>query len=780
MANEILYLNNLKIELPENSIALTSQVNNLAELKDRQSNFSNEIEIPDTPANIVALQMLGIVGNGSRIPYINVSVKYIINGIETITDGKGILKAIEGEKYKLIIYDGNISIIDTLGNSKLSDLDFSSYNHDLTESIFFNSFNNSDGYIYALGRFYENADKEIIDLNLQSPAFYIHTLMKMIFEQKGFDISGDLLNNLDYLNRITSMDKGYIRSLNSTPSLVFTDNSNLNIFRDYGSIVTTDLFLLHTYTAVSVGTIIMNISGDLDITEGENYKLLIKKNGVSIDQFVLGNSNTTFNYSTSSQVSIGDILTVNIEATSTPLAGNASKQRIIFDVTNTLTDFLFEDSSNNINFNDLIGDTKQVDFVKDVMQHFAVIFRKIKNENEYEFKLMNNLLNEKSNAEDWSDKFKGEITENYSSNYAQTNILKYKYDENTEEDENETFADGEFLINDVNLPVEKILFTSLFKASEKTTFSSFFFNYYILKHWLLNNEDEIEPVSDGLRMFKIDFVNHDFDYRFDPSINGSINFSGTTPILTFLNADYSKEIELYYQGVSTMLNDYKFKILLIDLNVLDNYNLDFFRLKYIKQLGEYFYLNKVINFQKNVLTKVEVIRIESFTTIEAPEVSFIANLNGSSVMTAILTKSSSLDFVANLTGGSVMTAILTLVKAVPNLQQVTDAGFTTNNIIESREDSDTFINLNPNGTLQASNNSAFKTILQFITATAERIISFKNESGVVAFISDISDFISNSTDSYGASTKVSNMITLSQAEYDLIGSPDSGTMYIIV
>ena len=39
------------------------------------------------------------------------------------------------------------------------------------------------------------------------------------------------------------------------------------------------------------------------------------------------------------------------------------------------------------------------------------------------------------------------------------------------------------------------------------------------------------------------------------------------------------------------------------------YLLDLFKLKYIEQLGSFFYINKVLSYRPNKVTKVEIIRI---------------------------------------------------------------------------------------------------------------------------------------------------------------------------
>ena len=114
---EELYINNIQIELKSSTVARTLQINDLGDVVDRQSNYSNNIKIPKSPNNIRAFEMLGISGNTTRLPYENLVVKYVVNGIELISEGKGVVKN-TNSSYNLVVYDGNISMTDLLGDKQ--------------------------------------------------------------------------------------------------------------------------------------------------------------------------------------------------------------------------------------------------------------------------------------------------------------------------------------------------------------------------------------------------------------------------------------------------------------------------------------------------------------------------------------------------------------------------------------------------------------------------------------------------------------------------------------
>ena len=115
--DEKLYINNKLIHLPVRSVGLTLQINDIGDIKDRNANYSNNIKIPPTPENVLTFELLGLTGSTTRIPYLEVSVKYVVNGIELISDGKGIVKN-TNVFYNLLVYDGNISLVDLLGKKK--------------------------------------------------------------------------------------------------------------------------------------------------------------------------------------------------------------------------------------------------------------------------------------------------------------------------------------------------------------------------------------------------------------------------------------------------------------------------------------------------------------------------------------------------------------------------------------------------------------------------------------------------------------------------------------
>lgn len=765
MAEE-LYINSSQIEIPERAVSRTLQINNIGELKDRQANYSNSINIPMTPKNIAVLEMLGIVGSTTRLPYTQVSVKYILDGIELISDGKGLIKNTKGV-YSLVIYDGNIAISDLLGKKELGQLDFSAYNHNLTTSIWTGSFTKTDGYIYGIGKFFPEDIDGIITIDTQGVSFYCHTLFQLIFTQLGYTVSGSIFSDPDFKSRVMTMDTGYDRTStdNTTPEYNVSHLPDATYSFSF-VLPTIKETLLDSFTAVTSASHRITIAGSVNIIFGFEYAFKVKVNSVQLisDDIPAGSFTKTYDI----EVNSGDVIDIYVSALSEDDGGT---EKVSFDA-NFSTKIVSNDISIAIAFGDLIGDTLQIDFIKDIMQRFGLIFRKTKNENNFEFKKMSTLLNDLASAEDWSDKFSSKTMESYKSKYAQTNKMTYLYDRD-ENVLNPTFGDGEFLIDDVNLKVEKTLFKSIFKASKTTNDIVDLFN------WKLDNEI-IVPVEDGIRIFKIVITSGSVDYRFAYDSEGSVTFTGDIATLDFDSINYQNEIDTNYTEVTDMLNDHKIIASNFNLNTIDIYNIDFFKLKYIKQLGQYFYLNKVSNYRNGKVTKVELIRAnnEAATPIDPP--TMVANLFSTSFVTATLTKIGGVNMFASLVSTSFVTATLSKTTKAPDLQAVTDVdNETTNDIRSSSGGGLSRLSSNGDGLflsstnnhiqiisassiLRSRNNTAFNVDLTYPAATSNRVITLPDATGTVALLSDVTPAqdLQDVTDE-GATT--TNNITINNA-----------------
>jgi len=88
----------------------------------------------------------------------------------------------------------------------------------------------------------------------------------------------------------------------------------------------------------------------------------------------------------------------------------------------------------------------------------------------------------------------------------------------------------------------------------------------------------------------------------------SQNITTDSPYLSRLNIDYQYYFDTYYSKFSDLLNNYRKIEASILLSSIDIYNLDFEKLIYLKQTGQYYLLNSVQYTEGNI-SKVELIEL---------------------------------------------------------------------------------------------------------------------------------------------------------------------------
>lgn len=118
-----LYIGDTLCDLDDDEvIPINKQTNDIAEMKDRQSDFTATFKIRKTRAMRSLFELSGEVGAITTFPYQNQVCKLIQGGIEMITWGRLILDMVDNEYYHCSIYSGNLSLFALIGNSKITDI----------------------------------------------------------------------------------------------------------------------------------------------------------------------------------------------------------------------------------------------------------------------------------------------------------------------------------------------------------------------------------------------------------------------------------------------------------------------------------------------------------------------------------------------------------------------------------------------------------------------------------------------------------------------------------
>ena len=180
-----LYANGEALDLlPDTSIVLTQQVNDIAELQDRQANYSNQFTLPKTTTNMrvlndkhkkhpAQLEQYGALTNG-----------YLVIQSEDVT-------------YKAVFYSGAINFFQLIEGMKLKDLDMTELEHILNVSNIVASHTNdwNDGYIYPFlntandDSVYDYTNREVWAKGM-IPCIYTRYILKKIVDSVDWKIQG--------------------------------------------------------------------------------------------------------------------------------------------------------------------------------------------------------------------------------------------------------------------------------------------------------------------------------------------------------------------------------------------------------------------------------------------------------------------------------------------------------------------------------------------------------------------------------------------------------------
>ena len=80
--NRQLYINGQEVYLDSDEIIpITKQVNNIAELKDRQADFTTDFKIPATRKNRLILESANLLSSNTFVPYVKNSCTYVEMGL---------------------------------------------------------------------------------------------------------------------------------------------------------------------------------------------------------------------------------------------------------------------------------------------------------------------------------------------------------------------------------------------------------------------------------------------------------------------------------------------------------------------------------------------------------------------------------------------------------------------------------------------------------------------------------------------------------------------------
>ncbi|WP_348676941.1 hypothetical protein [Flavobacterium coralii] len=634
-----LYINNYKIDIENAAISQTKQVNDIASLSDRQTNYTNRIRVPKTANNKKAFGYATIPGNLSPYPYqknecsmySDTGECYVYKGWAIISDA--------GDYYEVVIYDGIIDLYKAIENKSLSDMGLNELNHEKDVPTVVNSWTvEQKNFRYLVvdynGKTGDTFNGEI-NIDYLVPSVWVPYLWQKIQSYFGVVFQGTLFDTLYFRNLYMSYPKG----LSSVDSETLIYQANDNTFED-----TTDNGRYLKYLSTEVYDIASDFNGvHLRMPETGKYRITVEANVFNILQYKgaikigINSVGVPPNQLTSSEYLI-DTYNSNQDFTASKLIEVNANDTVALSFVKSPNEsgnynfyaYAPEEYSgtfinvtihrvipNQINFGYALEQFSVKDFVNEIVQRFALTMYKDKYTNTYLFLTPEEMI---QNAEyvDWSDKFHGGHTENYTYNaYARENYFKYNYN-----DKEGNYNDGFIGIDNINLADKKDVVKSKLYSPERFPVQMFpNKTVSVFKLW----DKEIKETEAGLETEYKTLDNRFYfmygDYKSYPTvglasaynvISETLEQSATVNSIflgSFSGLTFKDMVQLFYHPMAKILNRFSMVKAQMYLSESDVANLDFKKLYYIKQLSNYYMINKIVDYVPKRLCTVELIRV---------------------------------------------------------------------------------------------------------------------------------------------------------------------------
>jgi len=342
MRTEI-FVEGRRLDLTEDiSCEFTYQIDDISEFASRETNFSKTIVIPGTANNNKQFGYLFEFGSENFYDQSARNVGYNFNAsksaqcvvyVDRVQIFKGSLRLLEiivdngNIEYEISIFGELGGLIQSIGNSKIEDIDFSAYDTEWTVANIEASWNYASGvqvsgvtvtgYYPGSGLYFPlidygnvSATKDDWDFRAMRPALYVKDIVDRIITSAGYTYTCDFFSSQLFRRLIIPNNQKSIRNFTS---LGLRANADAATYTNVGNISWTEVNIgdfslnapdtIFTYNSATpfVGTLYVELQGE--VNEGGTYlDIQVRKNGTSI-------------YTHTNSANAGDIISVSVELT---------------------------------------------------------------------------------------------------------------------------------------------------------------------------------------------------------------------------------------------------------------------------------------------------------------------------------------------------------------------------------------------------------------------------------------------------------------------------------
>lgn len=588
-------------------IPQTKQVNDIAEMQDRQSEFTASFKVRKTRAMRLLFELSGEVGATTNFPYETQTARLVQDGIEMISYGVVVLEKADEQYYYISILSGNLNFFKAIESKKLSDLTLSSTNHTWDAVTQAASHGSDLNYLYPMCE--PSDDAKIIPLTDTGsraevyggwmwPFVKVKAIWDEIFLNAGFTYSGELLTTGKFLQLFMpivslkpSNTNRFLYSLSWNGAKTFTQKELL----PGGNVINgTSVFGTGHYIAPFDGSFTFQVTTVFPTSYPAIYLFI---DGVEDSTLTM-----TYDDETHSTHEITILLTSGHDVTFHTSANTLYEYSVTvqkIDATKIGYSSFVECATN-------LPDITQVDFIKMICNLFGLIPDAKARGRNVQFFNYSELYDNFTIARDWTGYLseKQDEIEFKFGDYAQNNYLKYK----DSEDVIPGTGTGILQVNDLTLPVSKEVVTLPVASTDEVIvltdqrISRINFNKYDDKTSAYVSNEAIDS-----RLVYVSVGVGTFGFR-DSLVSGT-PYDVTSPKKATSAEIAFSSMGIYYSGLSRMLTKTNLRKAKFNLPAYEVAGFRYDIPVYLRQYKAYFYVNKITNYVVGKLCTIELIKL---------------------------------------------------------------------------------------------------------------------------------------------------------------------------
>lgn len=581
-------------DLGDDKPAMNYQANNIAELKDRQANYSQALKLPMTKNNCLIFEHLDSFDVDIQTPYRKFECRLFSN--ESVLAGPGSVLIIDKctTDFEVAILSGNVDFFELLSNKSISDLDLGTYI--FGSKTVLDNYSNAN-YCIPVATFLAGGTGSInASANHAYPFAYLKNIIDKIISSNGYTLVTNLLDaewNKKAIN-VCSLNP----NADSVSSFDSSAGGNSTLFSTVGEYISFNISengnskLVNFNDGTTKG---MNWTSPVDCSIKIVLGVTTPSPLASSDLVIKNNSNVILNLADTLNGSIDQVINVSkgdileITASKRPNSSNSARSSYYFRLSELTTETVPPQGKLYISPN--LGFDTQFDFFKMFVQLFGLTLS-VDNVNKVVYAYtMQKLYDNKAIAKDWSNKLNDVTSDVYFTfgGYAQKNSIKF--DDNSADNIKDS---GSFAISNETLEKSKDLFSIKIESGVDRILNS-----HLIANLPLEEIDSSNVIS--YKGGKPHIVN---------IASSPITINGTAYNLNIATHSNAQSfIDSFYTGLVTMLQSAKYTEDFFFLTDKDIEDFNQFVPVYVSKYGHYFYVNKIVNYISGELTKCQLIKL---------------------------------------------------------------------------------------------------------------------------------------------------------------------------